>query len=179
MTRLEPYFTKEKIAALPLPAPGIRREDYDTKVQGLQIRITANGFRTFYLYRWVRTAGKSERIMLGRFPDMTIENARKAAASVNGALAEGHNPAATLRVRRSELTLGEMFAEYMGRHVSVQCKSGVIRETPEMFQRFLGTLPASAQEHKLRGARGSKQPAGVDWQGPTERVGIRAQRFYR
>ncbi|MFZ2627787.1 MAG: Arm DNA-binding domain-containing protein [Rugosibacter sp.] len=141
MARNELNFTKENIVALPLPEAGKRDEYYDTKVQGLQIRITAAGVKTFYVYRWVRAEGKAERIMLGRFPDMTIENARKAATKVNGAIAEGHNPAAALRGKRAELTLGELFIEYMDRHVSVQCKPRVIKETPELFQRFLGELP--------------------------------------
>lgn len=164
MARNELNFTKENIVALPLPEPGARQEYYDTKVQGLQIRVTANGVKTFYVYRWVRAEGKAERIMLGRFPDMTIENARKAAAKVNGAIAEGHNPAAALRGKRAELTLGELFLEYQDRHLSVHCKPRVIKETPELFQRFLGELPAEEQKRKPHGARRSKHPAGVHWQ---------------
>ncbi|MEO8007678.1 MAG: hypothetical protein ABI728_04045 [Betaproteobacteria bacterium] len=35
------------------PKAGTRSEYYDTKVQGLQIRVTATGVKTFYVYRWV------------------------------------------------------------------------------------------------------------------------------
>ncbi len=164
MARNELNFTKENIVALPLPEAGKREEYYDTKVQGLQIRITAAGVKTFYVYRWVRAEGKAERIMLGRFPDMTIENARKAATKVNGAIAEGHNPAAALRGKRAELTLGELFIEYMDRHVSVQCKPRVVKETPELFQRFLGELPPEERERKPHGARRTKHPTGVHWE---------------
>ncbi|TBR07417.1 MAG: recombinase XerD, partial [Rugosibacter sp.] len=58
MARNELNFTKENIVALPLPEAGKRDEYYDTKVQGLQIRITAAGVKTFYIYRWVRAEGK-------------------------------------------------------------------------------------------------------------------------
>lgn len=71
--------------------------------------LGGTGVKTLYIYRWVRTEGKAERIMLGRFPDMTIENARKATTKVNGAIAEGHNPAAASRGKRAELTLGELW----------------------------------------------------------------------
>lgn len=57
MARNELNFTKENIVALPLPEAGKRDEYYDTKVQGLQIRITAAGVKTFYVYRWVRAEG--------------------------------------------------------------------------------------------------------------------------
>ena len=164
MVRNEINFTKDNIVTLPSPKPGTRAEYHDTKVQGLQIRVTAAGIKTFYVYRWVRAEGKAERIMLGRFPDLTIEeNARKAAAQVNGAIAEGNNPAAALRGRRAELTLGELLTEYQDRHVSVQCKPRVIKETPELFQRFLGGLPLD-DKRKPHGAKRTKHPAGVNWE---------------
>jgi len=65
-------FTKATISTLPLPKLGKRNTFPDAKTAGLQLRITSNGIGTFSVYR--RTKGRGpERILLERFPDMTIE----------------------------------------------------------------------------------------------------------
>ena len=67
--------------------------------------MTDTGAKSFCLMR--RIGGKVERVTLGGFPAMTIDQARKKAAEVNGAVAGGHNPAEVKRAIRQEPTFGE------------------------------------------------------------------------
>ncbi|SFA75105.1 Site-specific recombinase XerD [Collimonas sp. OK607] len=108
-------FTKAALDKFPLPAPGIRTTYHDTKATGLQVRVSSNGAKTFSVFRRIK-GGQPERITLGSYPDMTIEQARRLAANVNLAIESGANPAEVKRSRRAEMTFGELFAEYLERH---------------------------------------------------------------
>ncbi|MGY6216652.1 tyrosine-type recombinase/integrase [Methylolobus aquaticus] len=107
-------FTKSNIDALPLPAAGQRASYQDTKVQGLELRVTSTGTKTFCVRR--RVAGKVERITLGRYPAMTPEQARKRAAEVNGTIAAGKSPVTEKkREKLAAKTLGQTIEEYIER----------------------------------------------------------------
>lgn len=108
-------FTKEALTGLRLPALGERVIYLDAKTTGLQLRITAAGIKTFSVFRRIK-GGQPERITLGRFPDLTVEQARKLAARVNAAIEEGSNPADIKRAHKSEPTLSEFFKDYGERH---------------------------------------------------------------
>lgn len=106
-------FSKERLLALPLPDAGKRDTYHDTKTQGLQLRVSASGVKTFCMYRRVK-GGQPERVTLGRFPAMTVEQARKSAAALNAEIEAGANPAALKRSIRGELTFAQMFDEFLG-----------------------------------------------------------------
>lgn len=105
-------FTKAAIEALPLPLKGWKYY-YDLKVQGLGIGIGSSGKKTFILYRKIN--GRPERITLGRYPDLTIEQARGKASEINSDIANGLNPADFSRESKREMTLDDLFHEYMVR----------------------------------------------------------------
>ncbi|MDQ2693790.1 MAG: Arm DNA-binding domain-containing protein, partial [Pseudomonadota bacterium] len=104
-------FTKAALDSLPVPDKGKRAYHYDAKTRGLAVQITSTGAKTFYVYRWV--AGRPERIRLGVFPDVTIEQARRKAAEVNGEIARGENPNDKRRALRAEMTMEELFLLYL------------------------------------------------------------------
>lgn len=108
-------FTKAAIAALRPPPPGQRLTVHDTKVLGLQLRVTPTGVKTFSVFKRVG-GGNPERITLGRSPDMTVEQVRIRATEVIAAIVGGANPAAAKRTRKAELIFAELFAEYLDRH---------------------------------------------------------------
>lgn len=108
-------FTKDALTALRQPEIGQRAVYHDTKTTGLQLRVTHGGVKTFSLFRRIK-GGLPERVTLGRFPDMTIEQARKLAARVNSEIEEGSNPAEVKRAHKGEPTLAELFMEYGERH---------------------------------------------------------------
>jgi integrase len=108
-------FTKEALLALPTPEAGKRAVFLDAKTTGLQVRVTDSGAKTFSVYRRIK-GGQPERVTLGRFPAMTIEQARKQAARINAEIEEGANPAQVKRANREEITFAEMFKEYGERY---------------------------------------------------------------
>ena len=66
-------FTKPVLERSFCPEEDERIYLYDAKVPGLAVCITRNGSRSFYLYRRVR--GRPQRIRLGGFPELSIEQA--------------------------------------------------------------------------------------------------------
>jgi integrase len=132
------HFTKDAINRIKTPANG-RTYTYDQKARGLAICTTAAGTKTFYLYR--KVAGRPERIRLETWPEMTVEQARRAATSHNGAIADGKNPADTQRVKRGAPTLGEvfdLFLELPTRTKSKRPKSAItIRNYRQVFNACL------------------------------------------
>jgi hypothetical protein len=57
--------------------------------------------------------GQPERVTLGRFPAMTVEQARKQATAVNAEIEAGGNPAAARRAIRVEQSFGEVFDDFL------------------------------------------------------------------
>jgi len=114
-------FTKAAINALPLPKPGKRNDYQDIKTTGLQLRVTSNGTKTLSVLR--RIKGILERITLGRYPDLTIEQARRKAAEINSDIANDLNPGEVKRGRKAELTFSNLFEEYLERHSKLNKKT--------------------------------------------------------
>ena len=133
-------FTKATIEAFPLP-PVNRTYFYDSQVRGLCLSVTAKGSRSFLVYRWMD--GKPERITLGRYPDLSIEQARGKASEVNGALARGEDPRFVLSGRNKALTMGQVFGEYMERHAKLH------KKTWEEDQRQFNTLVGHWAKRKV------------------------------
>ena len=90
MASFEINFTKAALLAAGAAEKGKRDYYYDAREKGLMLAVTAAGSKTFYLYK--RIEGRPERLLLGEFPDLTVENARKLAASAKGEIAMGENP---------------------------------------------------------------------------------------
>ena len=102
-------FTKKFLEAI---EPNGKQQSFkDEKVAGLILLVSPKGAKTFYSYRWIN--GGPERIKIGSFATTTIDEARRAAAKINGAIASDHNPAAAKRVLKAEPTFAEMLEEYL------------------------------------------------------------------
>lgn len=100
-------FTKDEIKGLPLPDSGVRVDYQDTKTAGLQLRVSSRGIKTFSFLR--RINGSLERITLGRFPEVTLEQARDKIALITAEIVKGENPAQIKRAHREEPTFSEAF----------------------------------------------------------------------
>ena len=126
-------FTKRTIEALELPTKG-RLYFYDTEQANLAICLTAAGGRTFY--RTGRVAGKPERIKLGRFPDMSVEQARKAARAVSGDLAKGINPKRKRHAQPTMSDLWECWWEHATAHKRPKSQSEDKRQYEKHLKRW-------------------------------------------
>ncbi len=114
-------FTKAAIEAANAPKK-TRLVLLDTKVVGLQCRVSPTGVKTFSVFRRIK-GGAPERVTLGRYPDLSIENARKMALAVNAEIASGANPAQVKRVHKAELTFKELFDRYLDGHAKYKSRT--------------------------------------------------------
>lgn len=126
-------FTKANLEALPTPSSD-RTEYQDTKVPGLKIRVSSKGVKSFSVYKRVK-GGSPLRTTLGRFPEMSIEQARRQALSVLSEIAEGGNPSEVKRAIRGELTFGDLFTIYLTRHANVHKKTG--KDDEQRYKQYL------------------------------------------
>ena len=97
-------FTKKMIELLPLPLKDKRLYLYDTKVQGLELMVTHQGAKSFKVYR--KLGETPIRVSLGKYPQMTVEEARQKAQKVIAEIISGKNPNAEKKKVRSDLSFG-------------------------------------------------------------------------
>lgn len=109
-TRLK--FTEQVLRSL--PAHAATRYVYDTIAPHLAVRIAPSGLRTFVVVKKVH--GKSQRVTLGRFPGLRLDEARQAARGLVGELALGKNPiAARKEARARKVSLTDIWPDYLAR----------------------------------------------------------------
>lgn len=132
-------FTKSTISSLTPPIKQVNKKGgvfdtyYDTKEPGLVLLVSNGGAKTFYLYTKIN--GKPERIKLGRFPDLSVDNARKRAKKRKGQITDGKNPNEEKKKIREEATFGELFKTYLERHAKLHKRSWTLDE--EIYNRHL------------------------------------------
>ncbi|MHA1538913.1 MAG: tyrosine-type recombinase/integrase [Alphaproteobacteria bacterium] len=144
MTNKSHNFTKAYLNAL-APAPtGKRYMVYDTVRPELAIRITDKGTKSFLIQK--RINNQVVKITLGKYPAMSIPQARDAVIKELNKLTDGINPNEEKKNIRQEISLGELFEEYMERYSRRYKKSWEYdaRETPKFmshwFNRRISTI---------------------------------------
>src|SRR3990172_4547559 len=127
-------FTKTALERIDPPEDG-RLWVYDSKTPGLAMMVTAAGARSFYVYRWVQ--GRPQRIRLGGYADISIEQARKRAQTIIGNIAQGANPNAERRAERQQTTFGDAFRHYIEVYAKPHCKPKSWAEDKRMYNKHL------------------------------------------
>lgn len=114
-------FTVPTLDNLPVPLKGVVTYK-DLRQPSLSIYVTSNGIKTFFVRK--RVKGRDERLKIGRFPDVKIEQARAKAAVFSGIIAERKDPLEELKKERlNSLTFGEHFRDYMERYSKLHKRS--------------------------------------------------------
>lgn len=105
-------FTKAKLESLPAAVSG-QVEYGDAVVNGLRLRVGISGVKSFCISR--KRNGKFIRATLGRFPDLTIDNARaKALELLGGVATTGKNPNVEKRItEKASVTLAGALDTYI------------------------------------------------------------------
>lgn len=137
-------FSKASIQSLEVPQSG-KVYYHDEKERGLSLYITSKGKITFFARK--RVNSRDIRIVLGNFPDLTIEQARKKFHEARGLVAMGHDPHEEKRkAREMNKTFGQAFNEYMERYSKKQKRSWKYDERevnkflPHWFKRRIGSI---------------------------------------
>jgi integrase len=125
-------FTIKNIEGLKMPAQG-RVYVYDTHQAALACCVTHQGSKTFYAIR--RIEGRPTRVRVGRFPEITIEQARKSVARLLGEIAQGKNPQADRRQARREHTIEGLFQHWLEAHAKLHKQTW--KEDQRQFDTFL------------------------------------------
>ena len=103
--------TKSYVDKLSVPETGqafIR----DTELKGFAVRITSSGAKSFILEK--RIDGKVKRLTIGRYPEITVEQARKEAHKLLGHIATGRNPIAEKKQEALQgTTLKQAFDDFV------------------------------------------------------------------
>jgi integrase len=107
-------FTKAGVERVACPVGADRVWAYDARTPGLALLVTARGARSFYVYRKVK--GRPQRVRLGGFPELTVEQARGEARKVVGDIERGADPMAERRKARASMTLAELFIRFRDKH---------------------------------------------------------------
>ena len=94
---------------------------YDTKERGLYLMVRAKGTKSFG-YRG-RLYGMQKTFKIGRFPDYSVENARKKVSDYKSDLGKGINPIEE-RIRIvNDITFGEMAKDFVENYGKLEKKS--------------------------------------------------------
>lgn len=84
----------------------------DDSLKGFALRITANGVKSFVVE--TRINGKVKRVTLGKYGNITAEEARKQAKSLLGSVAKGDDPIAEKKTQQiNAMTLKQVFNDYL------------------------------------------------------------------
>ena len=125
------HFTKSWIESI--EAPDGRLTFTDDSTRGLTLLVNPTGVKTFYVVRKFR--GRVERTLLGRFPELTLVEARKKAAYFQVQFDAGVNPSEARRQSREELTLDAFFDIYYRDHCEI--KNRRPEDTKANYRRYL------------------------------------------
>lgn len=84
----------------------------DTAIHGFALRVTSGGAKSFIVEK--RVNGRVKRITLGRYGNLTVEQARTEAMKILGNVATGGGPIAEKRERYARsVSLNEVFRDYL------------------------------------------------------------------
>jgi integrase len=93
-----------------------QRDYYDEKERGLVLRVSQGGSKTWYLVYRHRDSGLNRRMVLGRYPELGVAEAKRRAGKLRGAIADGADPAARKQEQKTAETFGELSSLYLDKH---------------------------------------------------------------
>ena len=128
-------FTKTTIQNLPIPSKGYATYA-DIKEKGLKLYVTSKGTKSFFVRKMIN--GRDERIILGSFPEVSIEKARDKALKVKAKAADGINPNIEKHKINQEITLGDQYLKYLEEYAKKHKKHW--KEDAGIYKRYLVPL---------------------------------------
>ena len=135
-------FTKAKLDTLPLPDKD-RETYFDKTVQELQLRITSKGAKSFVVVR--RVNNRVVRTTLGRYPAMTIDQARTEARKQLGLMVTGIDPNKAKKAERVKgVTLSQCLTDYLS------IRASLAESTKKGYHRMVNNHLSDWQDKPLK-----------------------------
>jgi len=105
------------------PHAGSQYELWDSKIPGFGVRVSPSGTKAFVLV--YRHQGRRRRMTLGRYPDLSLSDARKEAQISRSSLAQGLDPLRQKSADRitDDQRFGNVVSEFIERHAKRKTKS--------------------------------------------------------
>ena len=128
-------FTKVFLNNLSIPEKG-RVVYQDIRERGLNLYITKNSIKTFFVRK--RVKGIDEKIIIGRYPDISIDGARRSVCIIKSKIAQGINPNTEKSEFKQEIAFDILFNQYLEKYAKIHKKSW--KEDLAMFNRYLKDL---------------------------------------
>jgi integrase len=116
--------TKSAVDKLPIPVSRLQgrtaqKRYYDDNMKGFGVRVTSGGTKAFFVEKLIKN--KLSRITLGRYPELSVEMARKEGQKLLGKIATGIDPVAEKRANKMRtMTLNEVFTDYINTRKSLK-----------------------------------------------------------
>lgn len=109
---------------------------WDARTPGFGVRITDKGHRSF-IFQYRTRKGSQGKIVIGHFPSMTVDEARKIATQHRVHVDSGGNPSQDRQAVRAAPTVGDMIDYYTGEYgQSRDLKPQTISEMKTLLNRF-------------------------------------------
>ena len=89
-----------------------KEEFFDTETKGFTLEVRASGTKTFYL-RYTDPHSKQRQIKIGRYGDITFDQARKKARELKSQAVLGGDPAAAKATAKAVITYAELAEQHL------------------------------------------------------------------
>ncbi|MCZ6874001.1 MAG: integrase arm-type DNA-binding domain-containing protein [bacterium] len=104
---------------------------FDAKPPNLGLRVSSHGPKSrFIMYR---TAGRLHRLTLGRYPDLSLADARQKASAARHVVADGGDPVEAKQQLKPAPTVADMVDQYIERYAKINKRSW--RTDVQVFKR--------------------------------------------
>ncbi|MGE4372906.1 MAG: tyrosine-type recombinase/integrase [Xanthobacter sp.] len=148
--------------------PAAGRDDYvDERVPGLSLRVSATGVKSWSLRFRDKVTGRIERLTIGRYPAVSLAQARAVATKKVIGIVEGDNPQDIIRRDRAAHASGISFDELADRFM----EEYVSQKRPKSYSSYKTAL---SKARKAWGNWKAREIARDDVMDLTERLAVAA-----
>lgn len=122
---------------------------WDVALRGFGLRVQPTGRKSFALF-YRTTDGTKRLVTVGRYPEMTLDEARRKARRMLGQVADGADPAEERRRSRQAATFAELATAYLADHARPRKRSAYADE--QRIRDYLTPAWGSRKAAKIRRA---------------------------
>ena len=113
-----------------------RFEVFDTKLPGFGVRVFPSGIKSFILF--YRHQGRLRRLTLGRYPVVSLADARRMAFEALGRVTRGSDPQREKQDERRKLNFEDAVARFVTEHCERHNRAATAHETARVLRtRFI------------------------------------------
>ena len=108
---------------------------WDNELKGFGLRVSPKGKKSFLVQ--YRKDGRSKRIRIGQFGNITAFNARRDARILLGQIAQGKSPADKARVKRNSPSFEKVVERFIKDHIELRLKPNTQLDYKHILRKYL------------------------------------------